>query len=318
VKLQANIKAHLEWDLLQTTDSIMEELNWRVIDNRLKEQTLSEHDSEVLAIERGKHRDRLHKGIMKLKESVPGPIDEDAHCTTGIEEEPDDEPKTLPTADGLAQLMKKKEERREEIAMATYLNWSVSDPNVVENVLIENWERTEVGGELWMKCEKLRELILGDRMPEWADEERRHMQESSEAIGDRGDWHLDPRSTYHRRDKERPNPKCPVPVEDVERHFKSVWEPIVTPENTFVAPTADSPWHIPPPDENSLNLGGSFGEWMRNEDGIRACLKSKHNLFALGLDGIGYLHLTYGGDPMIKLISMIFGDCAAERKVSQA
>jgi hypothetical protein len=68
---------------------------------------------------------------------------------------------------------------------------------------------------------------------------------------------------------------------------------------------------------NELNLDGSFAEWMRNEDEIRACLKSKHNLSALGFDGIGYLHVKFGGDPMIKFLSMIFGDCIAERKVPQ-
>jgi hypothetical protein len=32
----------------------------------------------------------------------------------------------------------------------------------------------------------------------------------------------------------------------------------------------------------------------------------KHNLSAFGLDGIGYLHLKFGGDPMIKFLSMVF------------
>jgi hypothetical protein len=96
-----------------------------------------------------------------------------------------------------------------------------------------------------------------------------------------------------------------------------VWEPIETPENTFKRPEPGSVWAIPQPGDNELNLDGSFAEWMRNEDEIRACLKSKHNLSALGLDGIGYLHLKFGGDPMIKFLSLIFGDCVAERKVPQ-
>jgi hypothetical protein len=114
-----------------------------------------------------------------------------------------------------------------------------------------------------------------------------------------------------------PNPKCPVPVEDVERHFRGVWEPVITPENTFKPPEKDSPWFISRPKESSLNLDGSFAEWMRNEDEIRVCWKSTHNLSALGLDGIGYLRLKFGGDPMVKFLSMIFGDCVAERKVPQ-
>jgi hypothetical protein len=211
--------------------------------------------------------------------------------------------------------MKQREERKEKIAVATYLNWGVNDPNAVENVLVENWERTEVGGELWAQCEKLRELILGGRMLGLADEDRKRMQESSEAIAARGDWHLDPGTTHGRKVKKWPNLKCPVPVEDVEIYFKGVWDPAVTPENTFVTPNPHSPWYMSRQVENSSNLDGSFAEWMRNEDGIRACLKSKHNLSALELDGIGYLHLKFGGDPMIKFISMIFADCISERRL---
>jgi hypothetical protein len=147
------------------------------------------------------------------------------------------------------------------LAVATFLHWGNPDPNIVEKVLVENWERTDVGGELWMQCEKLRELILGDRMPRWADKDRRRMRENSEAIAGRGDWHLDPGTTYHRKVR-----KCPVPVEEVERHFRGVWEPIVAPENTFKQPEPGSVWSMPQPGDNELNLDGSFAEWMRNED----------------------------------------------------
>jgi hypothetical protein len=248
--------------------------------------------------------------------SVPEPIDEEHRSVVGLEEEPAEESRPK-TPEALARLLKQKDERKEELAVATYLNWANTDPNIVEKVLVENWERTEVGGELWQQCEKIRELILGDRMPRWADEDRKRMQENSEAIAARRDWHLDPGSTYHRKVKKRPNPKCPVPVEEVEKHFGSVWDPKETPDMMFKKPEPDSPWAIPQPDENAMNLDGSFAEWTRNEDEIRACLKSKHNLSALGLDGVGYLHLKFGGDPMIKFLSLIFGDCVAERKVPQ-
>jgi hypothetical protein len=134
----------------------------------LKEQQMSAHDALVLEIERGKHRDRLYKGITKLMHSVPEPIDEEHRSTVGLEEEPAEESRPK-TPEALARLLKQKDERKEELAVATYLNWANTDPNVVEKVLVENWERTEVGGELWKQCEKIRELILGDRMPSWAD-----------------------------------------------------------------------------------------------------------------------------------------------------
>jgi hypothetical protein len=60
----------------------------------------------------------------------------------GIEEEPEEEKKPQ-TAKGIAQLLKQKEERKEETAIATYLNCGVNDPNTVEKVLVKNWERTK-------------------------------------------------------------------------------------------------------------------------------------------------------------------------------
>jgi hypothetical protein len=66
---------------------------------------------------------------------------------------------------------------------------------------------------------------------------------------------------------------------------------------------------------NTLNLEGDFAEWMCNGEEIKACLNSKHNLSALGLDGLGYRHLNFGDDPMIKLLSLMFKDCVAVRQV---
>jgi hypothetical protein len=38
-------------------------------------------------------------------------------------------------------------------------------------------------------------------------------------------------------------------------------------------------------------------------------------LSALGRDGIGYCHLKFGQDPMIKLIAAIFKDCVEARQI---
>jgi hypothetical protein len=92
------------------------------------------------------------------------------------------------------------------------LNLEVTEKTVIEQVVAENWARTEVGVDLWNQCEKLRELVLGDRMPIWADEDRKRIHDSSEALAARGDWHLDPGTIYHRKIKKPPNLRCPVPV----------------------------------------------------------------------------------------------------------
>jgi hypothetical protein len=47
----------------------------------------------------------------------------------------------------------------------------------------------------------LREQILGDRMPMWADEDRNRMRDNSEALVARVGCHLDPGLSYHRRIK---------------------------------------------------------------------------------------------------------------------
>jgi hypothetical protein len=73
---------------------------------------------------------------------------------------------------------------------------------------------------LWNQFEKLRELILSDRMPIWADEERKRMHDSTEALAARRDWNVHPEPAYHRRIKKRPSPRFPVPTEDIEKHLK--------------------------------------------------------------------------------------------------
>jgi hypothetical protein len=56
---------------------------------------------------------------------------------------------------------------------------------------------------------------------------------------------------------------------------------------------------------------------MCKKDAIKACLKFKHNSSALGLDGIGYIHLKFGGDPTIKFISKMLVDlCDQGRNIT--
>jgi hypothetical protein len=100
----------------------------------------------------------------------------------------------------------------------------------------------EVGGDLSRQCEKLRELIFGDHMPIWADEDRKRMRDSSEASVAREDWHVDPGTTYHRKIKKRLNPHCSIPV----------WDPVATPKNSYTPPKEGAPWSIPPPPECTL------------------------------------------------------------------
>jgi hypothetical protein len=70
-KLVVNEKTKIEWDIFKTMEWIMDEINWCVIDNNLKDQLRGPHDQGCLDVERDKRRDRPDKLVMCLKEILP-------------------------------------------------------------------------------------------------------------------------------------------------------------------------------------------------------------------------------------------------------
>jgi hypothetical protein len=229
-------KAQVEWNVLQFTEQIMEEINWRVIDNGLKDEVKSPHEAMELEIERGKRRDHLYTTVVALTEILLEPGNEENHCSIARGEP---EEKMPTTVDGMEKPNRPKELRHEELDVSFNLNWAVTHKNVVEQVIAGNWMMTKTGSSLWIQCEKLRELILSDRTPLLANEDRVRMHDATQALAARGNWHMDPGTTYHRKIKKMPNTRCPVPTEDVERNFRGVWNPTVTPENTYRPPKSD-------------------------------------------------------------------------------
>jgi hypothetical protein len=79
----------------------MEEINWRVIDNRLKDEMKSPHEAMVLEIERGRKRDRLYKSIVGIKEILPEPTNADTLCSIDRD---DLEEKATTTVEGMEKL----------------------------------------------------------------------------------------------------------------------------------------------------------------------------------------------------------------------
>jgi hypothetical protein len=63
IKLVANQRARVEWDILRTTEWTLDEIKWRVIANRPKDEQRRLHDEGCLQIERDKRRSRLHRLI---------------------------------------------------------------------------------------------------------------------------------------------------------------------------------------------------------------------------------------------------------------
>jgi hypothetical protein len=95
-----------------------------VIDNKLKDEMGILHDQGRFDAERGEWCSR------QLKERIPEPTQEDITCNIGREDKP---PRT--TAEGLRKLAEKKQPRKEELELPFNLNWSVTDPKVIEKVV---------------------------------------------------------------------------------------------------------------------------------------------------------------------------------------
>jgi hypothetical protein len=143
-------------------------------------------------------------------------------------------------------------------------------------------------------------MILDDRIPTYSCEDRERLLDSANQLLARGDWQMDSGSTYHHRIKKKVSPKCSVPSGDVFAYYNRVWNPDPTPENTFVPAREDSPWYISPLQMEDQRLDIGFQEHVVMKEATRKCLHSKHNLSALGLDGIGYCPLKKGQNPVIR------------------
>jgi hypothetical protein len=106
------------------------------------------------------------------------------------------------------------------------------------------------------------------------------------------------------------------PVEAMASHYRPIWCPVEFNEDGtpnlacyhYHPPGRDSPWTIKR-DEATPDATRIYQKFMTNRLAIAKCLKTKNNLSALGLDGIGYLFLKLGGVPMIEFIRAVFKEC---------
>jgi hypothetical protein len=62
-------------------------------------------------------------------------------------------------------------------------------------------------------------------------------------------------------------------------------------------------------DAATFDAGREYRKFVTNRVAIVKCLRTKNNLSALGIDGIGYLFLKLGDIPMIEFIRSVFEEC---------
>jgi hypothetical protein len=275
-KLVRNENTKIECDILRVTEAIMDEINSRVIDDKLKDEVRGFHDQGCPEAERDERRDRPYKLVMHLKKILPEPKAAEVASVVGREEPEDKPPPT--TQEELRKWPEKTQRRKEELELAFNLNWTVTELETIIKVVDECWTLEETRGPPWEQCAKLRELILGGCMPMPFCEDSQRIADSAEQLMPCGHWNMNPGPTYHRMIKKKPSDKCPVPTEGVHRYFSQIPDPGSHPEELFVSANDTSRWFIRHPEtEDNEQLELSFMEFMIKEDAIKKRPNSKHN-----------------------------------------
>jgi hypothetical protein len=128
-----NENTRIEWEIMKTAEWITNEINWRVIDHRLKDEPRNLRDMGCLAVERDKRRDKLHKLVLRLKSLIPEPRIEETASVVGSDELVNKPPPI--TQKGLRKQAEKQQRRKEELELAFNLNWTVTEPEVIEKLV---------------------------------------------------------------------------------------------------------------------------------------------------------------------------------------
>jgi hypothetical protein len=106
------------------------------------------------------------------------------------------------------------------------------------------------------------------------------------------------------------------PVEVMVDHYRPIWCPEET--NPDGSPNHDC-YHYRPPtikgDITDIEPSKDYRKFMTNRLAIAKCLKTKNNLSALGMDGIGYLFMKLGEVPMIEFLRRAFKEFVRCRNV---
>jgi hypothetical protein len=106
-------------------------------------------------------------------------------------DEPEDKPPST-TQKGLRNLVEQTQRRKEELKLAFNLNWTLTEPEVIAKVVDECWQLEETGRDLWNQCEKLRVMILDNRMLVFSCEDRQRMVDNIKQLTARVYWQTDP------------------------------------------------------------------------------------------------------------------------------
>jgi hypothetical protein len=227
---------------------------------------------------------------------------------------------------------KSEEERRKEKTrkkdlliqcnLQTYLNKDMS-PQEVQDICDSTWLDPRESPQLKKTCAALRAAVMSKTLLADKKLEDKFIKQA-DALRNRNEWALDKRHTYRRMILTDQTPSWMQPVEVMVRHCQPIWIP--DEENADGSPNIDCYHHSPPSEdspwtirreEDAPGTSRDYRKFMTNRIAVAKCLKTKNNLSALGMDGIGYLFLKLGEVPMIEFIRKVFKECVKARDVPE-
>jgi hypothetical protein len=149
----------------------------------------------------------------------------------------------------------------------------------------------------------------------WTDDKKDdRFFKQADKIRNRGGWTLHKKHIDRRSILPRGMPKCTQNIAGLAVHYGPVCDPRYTVTGfNFLPPSENGFWAIPKDEQDESE--GDHLTYITKLTRIASRLRSENNLSALGLDGIGYLFLKLGEEPMIKWLSKVFKACIESRKV---
>ena len=116
-------------------------------------------------------------------------------------------------------------------------------------------------------------------------------------------------TTFRRYIDSNTLPTCNLELQDIEQHYARIWAKELTP------PPVVLPEHVSK--QLPTDFSDEIVEYITNEDNIKAVVKTRNKLSALGPDGIGYRLYQLGGKQAIKYLKTLFLKVLTEKQIPQ-
>jgi hypothetical protein len=282
-------RAKIIYELLKSTQLVMDLLHWRRSDLRLAEQEEDVSNGNQVEKMQEAKRKTLKECIARLARVVRPTAPDAPEPTIGLGRQ-DREDRTVRQVKGYQleglevdeEEEGRKEKKKEDILDAGelyYLCDKVTDAEFLAET-DRAWEPCE-DSAVYRSCLSIRRHLCANDVPWLADPRKQQLLTEVEALKGRNDWILDPKHVYRRSVLKASSPSWAEPVERMERWYRTIWEPSIL-ERVWKEPKEEEVWAFPKSQfEDGDVLTKDFEEYITDTENIASNLRRKNNLSAL-------------------------------------